>query len=521
MLDALFRTNSAVVLPEGESPASVVGEHESLSTIGLVASVLRYNAKHEGKKLLVAGHADRSSTIGFNQPLSEERARAVLALVDGNRDAFAAICKKRNSEVDLTQIFDWANRNPNLRFKCKPTVMDRIPSDTNYDLFRESFNAWVDAAPSGEHRGTKIRAKGRADSFPDIWGAVYDIYESELGKELGELPAGVAALRADLTWVDDNQKFVGYSEHHPIAKDRPNGMRSKEDRRVEVLFFDKGEEPVPATEAKNPKASAVYDGTIYERRRLPADPSLWDEPYTLRLYLHDEHQMLMPDTEYELTVGREIRRNRSDANGHIEEKNIPYERIAILKWCRQSILNPPTTDWKELQRRKKTPTYLFSRDILLEPAAQTSADKAEMMLHNLGYLDEDFGMNWAAFQVEYGLPKAPYYDATTYERLREVHGDGLEPQKATGGTTGDGDPEVIEEDGPYASLFEIVLEDADGKGVTGELWEVRDKAGNVLAFGRLDTDGRATVLGIDSPDAAVCFPDRDESAWDATSGAIP
>lgn len=59
--DTIFRTNSAVVLPESEAPASSLGEHGSRSSVGLFASVLRYDEEHEGKKLFIAGHADRAS----------------------------------------------------------------------------------------------------------------------------------------------------------------------------------------------------------------------------------------------------------------------------------------------------------------------------------------------------------------------------------------------------------------------------------------------------------------------------
>ena len=284
--DTLFRTDSAVVMPEGEAPAQKVGEHESLTSVGLFATLLRYNEEHEGKKLFIAGHADRSNTVAYNQPLSEERAQSVLALLTGDRDSFVAVCSARNSEVDVTQVMDWSRRQ--YGFACKPTTLLAPPSSDNYVLFRRSFNAWVDdGADVGEDRGTKIGPTGRL--LPDIWSATFDLYEYALGEELGEDGVGLAALRAKLQWVDDSRKLLGFSKLHPVDENRPDGMRSQEDRRVEVMMFDAGDEPDLAEAEADPEGAVLYDSETYERTTIPpmlsAKPWLayWDDDSTVKL----------------------------------------------------------------------------------------------------------------------------------------------------------------------------------------------------------------------------------------------
>ena len=263
--DTLFRTDSAVVMPEGEAPASTVGEHESITTVGLIATILRYNEEHEGKKLFIAGHTDRAGNEGDNVTLSEHRAKAVLALVEGNRDAFIKECTAKHTEVDVTQLFDWTHNNPDFNFACKPTTLKAAPSDENYYLFRKSYNAWVKgAAAASETRGTKIGETGRVQ--PDIWGAMFDLYEYGLRKELGEDEDGVAALRSPdtLKWVDDSKKTIGFGEKHPTAKNTVDGTRSQADRRVEVLLFE--EDDAPDLAASN--GSDVYDGVTYGREAV-------------------------------------------------------------------------------------------------------------------------------------------------------------------------------------------------------------------------------------------------------------
>jgi len=256
--DTLFRTNSAVVLPEGEAPVSKGGNHEATSSVGLVATALRYNEEHEGKQLFVAGHTDTKGDDQFNQPLSEERAKAVLALLTGDRDAFVSLCDKRHDEVDVTQVFDWSANA--YGFTCKPTRLDAPPSDQRYVQFRESFNHWIDdrdpASEPDPRSATKIGNTGRLDK--SIWGAIFDLYEHNLRQELGETAKATAGLRAKLSWVDDQRRSLGFGEHFPAEASGRNDFRSQTNRRVEILFFEKGATPDLAQAQSNPAGTDIF-----------------------------------------------------------------------------------------------------------------------------------------------------------------------------------------------------------------------------------------------------------------------
>ncbi|MGC4063440.1 MAG: YbhB/YbcL family Raf kinase inhibitor-like protein [Polyangiaceae bacterium] len=259
MHDALFRTNSAVILPEGEDPTTLKGGGRAVTAVGLFATVLRYNERFPGKKLFIAGHTDTRGSDKFNQPLSEERAKVALALLLGQPDEFIKLCVKRHDEVDITQIFDWSTKA--FGFTCKPTTLTAPPSTERYQQFRASFNNWVDEWDPVEEvdprsSSGKIAGAGRLDEF--IWRAIFDLYEYDLRLELEENASGVAELRSKLAWVDTNRKSLGFGERFPVDNLTKNEFRSQSNRRIEMLMFDSGEEPDLAAIEAEPVGADLY-----------------------------------------------------------------------------------------------------------------------------------------------------------------------------------------------------------------------------------------------------------------------
>lgn len=252
--DALFRTNSCVMLPEGEAPSP--DEHQAVTSVGLVATTLRFADERRGKKLFIAGHADTTNTVDFNQPLSEERAKCVLAVIEGNREAFVELVEARHTVADYKQILSWcAAAFPDL-FSCDPGKIDDVEFtgieplkvfQTNYNDHREAL---------GAKDAEVLDVDG--DIGPKTWGAIFDVYEFALRDELGEDEADVRALRQSLQFVDDERKALGFSEHHPVDQIGRDGVRSQTNRRVEVLFFDKGEEPDLVLAESDPDISEIY-----------------------------------------------------------------------------------------------------------------------------------------------------------------------------------------------------------------------------------------------------------------------
>jgi outer membrane protein OmpA-like peptidoglycan-associated protein len=282
--DAHFRTDSAVVLPEGENPDQK-GKHAALTSVGLIATVLRFNEEHAGRSVFVAGHTDTAAGDELNDELSTLRAKVALALLEGDRGAFSSLAQQRHKNADINQILSWVSQAfEDLTFDCKPSAIGDYVNDVTVRKFQKDFN-----------RNRVALGSPAADLVVDgsvkevTWGAFFDCYEFALQQELGENAAGLASLRAQLKFTDPQRKALGFGEHFPIEELGVDEFRSQSNRRVEIHLFQQGEEPDLADAEADASTSELYLPGRFER--LPVEPLIsakpwratWDSPNTSML----------------------------------------------------------------------------------------------------------------------------------------------------------------------------------------------------------------------------------------------
>jgi len=288
MHDTLFRTNSCVVLPEGEDPTRDTDGHLSLTSVGIIASALRYNEAHPNKKLLIAGHCDTTASVAFNQALSEERASVILALLTGDREAFRNLVSERHQVADYKQILHWVSRaldtdKLEVPFDCDPGTIDNNAASSIEAVrhFQRDYNKNKAALGASAADLSEDGAIG-----PLTWGAIFDCYEFALLQELGEAAAALQQLRNQLVWVDVSRKALGFSEHHPLDNLGRDNYRSQANRRAEILFFDPGEEPDLVQADATPEMSEIYLPGQYAHEHL--EPMLTAKPWRVQWERNDE-----------------------------------------------------------------------------------------------------------------------------------------------------------------------------------------------------------------------------------------
>jgi outer membrane protein OmpA-like peptidoglycan-associated protein len=420
--DALFRTDSAVLMPEGEAPSGT--EHTSLTSVGILARTLRFAQEAAPKKLLVAGHTDTEGSKAHNQPLSEERAELTHALLTGKRDAFTKLADKRHKVADIKQILSWMSAAYPEFFACDPGTIDddAKTAKPSVEAFQEQYNANRDALGASDQ--PELGVDGVVG--PLTWGAIFDVFEHGLRDELGEDSAGVTALRAGLVFLAEDLAHVGFGEKHPLDGPGKDEFRSQTNRRVEILFFDPGEEPDPNVLRNTPELTEIYDPDLYVRVPVELDFPISQRLISpLRVFLHDEARQRMgarkdspiltdqvAGAPYRIVFpDGEARSGYADADGLVVEDDVRDFETCRVQWGRRD----DEADATDLpQTDEDADAYFSFRGTLVLHGARGRGRILEL-LANLGHLGDE-----AARRQGF----AKFYSTATDALVKSVHATG-------------------------------------------------------------------------------------------------
>jgi len=307
LTDAHFRTGSAVMLPEGTDPS---GDGSApLTSVGALAIALRFNEERPGHRLLIAGHTDSVGSDASNDKLSVQRGELVHAVLMGGsegRDKFVDLAMKTGTVSDWKQILKWSAA-------AFPSVDPLVPSDAEDDEAAEASGedgelgtgfsladpGTVDDNAASAAPAVKAFQQAYSDNFKllggdgaiavdgevgrETWGAIYDLYQYNMAQELGEDLDGVGKLRELVTFLPDVDPFIGFGESAPVDGIAADNLESQVNRRVEVLFFAKGQEPDLAVLAEDPKASELYLPEVFEKEDIEGRPGGAKAHLTYRL----------------------------------------------------------------------------------------------------------------------------------------------------------------------------------------------------------------------------------------------
>jgi hypothetical protein len=280
MEDLHFHHDSAVMLPDfdTESPTPDATIEPRITALAILAKTLRHAEQNPTQKLILAGHADTSGDANYNVTLSQLRSDNALAALNGDRDGWVKIAEQKHKVEDFQLILKWVARD--WGWDCDPgPINNTLNNETRTATkgFQKRYN--VEFQKSIAEDG----AVGH-----ETWGAFFDVYMVELREVLdADDDAAVNALRQNLHFVDDSKKSVGCGENFPKEARGVDGFRSRENRRVEFVFFDPAEVPLLECHPSRGKCLAnlceVNSTAIFDPTIIPVPPVL---PRVVRLRVH-------------------------------------------------------------------------------------------------------------------------------------------------------------------------------------------------------------------------------------------
>ncbi len=321
---AHFRTGSAVLLPEGEAPTT--GQGTALTSVGMLATALRFNEEHPGHSVLVAGHADSVGNDKSNDQLSAQRAELTHAVLAGNREKFAELAQQTGKVSDWKQIFRWASvalsdiepppgsAAPVARHHFNEIVVEPIDDNATTGVpaaiaFQNAYNE--NRAALGVS-GDKLTVDGIVGK--KTWGAIFDCYQWNMAEELGEVEfeddqsdatkrlAGLKKLQSTVTFLPTRKPFIGFGEHFPADGAGDDNVASEANRRVEVLFFEQGQEPDVEVLDEAPETTELYQADSFERVNVPERAGGARKHLPFRIRLLDPLGVPMDSDAVEYTI---------------------------------------------------------------------------------------------------------------------------------------------------------------------------------------------------------------------------
>ncbi|HEV8605375.1 MAG TPA: OmpA family protein [Tepidisphaeraceae bacterium] len=258
-----FHHDSAVLLADyiSDDPNQTIPPGDHVTAMSVLAEVLVEARKNPTRKVLIAGHTDTSGSAEYNLPLSAQRAEMVLASLMGDRDRFVELALAKHKVEDHQLILKWiaADRG----FACDPGKVDNADGPKTKAAVKE-FQKQYNIAFKKAIAEDGIMGK-------ETWGAFFDVYMDELRSVLDVDEAELAELRGNIKFVDDSKKSVGCGENFPIEKRGVDNFRSKENRRVETIFFEPDQLPVMTCHAGKCNAAVcqVHDPKIFIPTVIP------------------------------------------------------------------------------------------------------------------------------------------------------------------------------------------------------------------------------------------------------------
>ena len=246
MPDLLFNHNSAVSCLDSEG-----------ILIGSVAAAFIYTKNSTGREAVLFGHSDTSGDPAYNYDLSGWRAEGIKAIIDNDSETFLDIVDLASKVEDYQAILkSLAGAHG---YTCDPGKVDNVAGDKTKEalkIFQSEYN---------ERFNGNLKVDGVIG--PKTWTAMFTVIRSfveEIVKaECGEMPA--------IEYGFNGKGIYPCGESFPVDEAQKDNYKSKSNRRVEIVFCEKGKAPV-INEPEDKKKIKKTEVSVYDSRKVNTKP---------------------------------------------------------------------------------------------------------------------------------------------------------------------------------------------------------------------------------------------------------
>ncbi|HLG32070.1 MAG TPA: hypothetical protein VI362_03450 [Ignavibacteriaceae bacterium] len=298
MEDINFHFDSAVLLPDygTDEPQPGTEEQNRITGLGVLFACFKQAEKKEFlQKILIAGHTDKKGGEFYNLTLSQKRAENVFFMFMGERGKWTESSDDKNQVEDIQQILKWISFN--FQYDCDPgPKTNKMNPGTEEAIlkFQKRYNQDFLDLKKHQSKFSRefIRIKEDGKRGKQTWGAFFDMYTLELLIIMGITEDGLNELRTKLNFVKKNQPnpapVIGCGENHPASEAKTED-ENPVDRRVEILFFDDGEEPElkchPIKFQCVKSKCDLYPKGFFKRNPVPVSPLPLPSGVAVRVHL--------------------------------------------------------------------------------------------------------------------------------------------------------------------------------------------------------------------------------------------
>ncbi len=140
-----------------------------------------------------------------------------------------------------------------------------------------------------------------------------------------------------------------------------------------------------------------------------------DDLQSLVVRIIDQDGNVVSGAPYQLQLGGQVRQGTTGSDGCVRENDLRLPGRARFAWGYPPKPGELPEDPPELQF--ETVLYLNYKD----SDDEDPDEGARQRLNNLAYPGEDFAADISAFQLDFGIPAADWFDQATWDKLRSVH----------------------------------------------------------------------------------------------------